>query len=834
MEEKQHFEVHAVLPQLREVLGQSSAILTAPTGSGKTTGIAPHLLDLQWLTDKKIILLEPRRLAARTAAGRMAKLLGEKTGQTVGFRVRHEQQVSSATRIEVVTEGVLTRLIQADPGLTGVGLVIFDEFHERSIHADLGLALCLELAELRDDLRLLVMSATLETSALAKMMGGVPVLQGKGRAFPVERRYLAGGGDLYRIPADCAGGIGRAWQETEGDILVFLPGAAEIHRTARLIQPDYPEAEVLPLYGELPFGQQDRAVAPGTGRRRIILATAIAETSLTIAGIEAVVDSGWSRRSRFNSSRGMNRLETVRVSRASATQRAGRAGRLRPGICYRLWAEHENLNLPDSDPPEIVVTDLAPLVLELALWGVGDPAELKWLDLPRSGSVDEGRALLQRLGAVDEKGRITDAGKWMARMPLHPRLAHMILLAEKEGLGRTACLIAALLEERDIFKGRERGVDIAPRLSLMKDLDHGRQRESAGALVDMKVCRRVVSSAERYGRQLQRKKGERIRLEELGHLLLYAFPDRLAGLRPQSRSNYLLANGRGVELPGDGPLAASPYLVVPRLNDRGRVGRIQLCCAISRTELREFHHDLIEKERELHWIRGANRIEAREEERIGRIVLSSRPWPNPPQERVVSFLLARVAELGLDCLSWSKKVRQFQARVILTASMDSEQWPDLSDEALAADLSWLAPYCGNRNSINQLKEINLGSVFLGLLSWQQQQQVDRWAPTHLTVPSGSKRPLNYEVGQLPVLSVRLQELFGLEETPALCDGRVKLLIHILSPAGRPIQVTSDLRSFWESTYKEVKKELAGRYPKHHWPDDPYKAVATARCKPRKR
>ncbi|AKH21993.1 ATP-dependent helicase HrpB [Sedimenticola thiotaurini] len=829
--------VTRLLPELCQTLAEErAAVVAAPPGSGKTTLIPLALLDQPWLAGKKIIMLEPRRLATRAAARRMAQLCGETVGDRVGYQVRFEREISPSTRIEVVTEGILTRRLQQDPELAGVGLVIFDEFHERSLHADLALALCLDVMEnLREDLRLLVMSATLDTRAVATLLGGAPVVVGEGRSFPVELRYL----DRPATDSHDAvvRGVLRAVAETAGDILVFLPGTGEIRRVnGSLEQRLPPGVELFPLYGDLSRADQDAALTAQPNRRRVVLATSIAETSLTIEGIGTVVDAGWSRRPRFDPNSGLSRLQTVRVSAASAEQRAGRAGRLGPGVCYRLWTAAEQERLVPHQPPELLEADLAPLVLELALWGVADPGELHWLDRPPAGAYAQAQALLRRLDALDDRGRITPVGRRMAGLALHPRLAHLILNA---GDQRDLALdLAGLLGERDILKrgsGVSHSIDIEERLQQLAAWRQGGTDARSTPYLDRSICRRVDRAVKQWRRSLGSIKGEGQRLS-VGGLLSLAFPDRIAQRRPGSNGRYLLASGRALQVPADDPLSQHDYLVVASLDAGKREGRAYLAAPIQIDQIRQLQGAHIEIASRVEWDSSSQAVVAQEEERLGRILLATRPIKRIDPEAAQRAMVAGIRELGLSVLPWSESLQQWRQRVMsLRVWLEDTRWPDVSDTALLDSLEeWLGPWLTGISRREQLKQLELNAILTSQLSWEQQQQLETLAPASLTMPSGSRRRLRYQEGEPPVLAVKLQELFGLQETPTVCRGSVNVMLHLLSPAQRPIQVTRDLAGFWERTYAEVRKELKGRYPKHYWPDDPHTAVPTARVRPGKK
>ena len=819
--------IQTIIPALHKALAAGSAVLAAPPGSGKTTIVPLALLDEPWLAAKKILILEPRRLAARAAAARMAALLGENVGQTVGYQIRFDRRISSATRIEVLTEGILTRRLQTDATLADVGLIIFDEFHERSLHADLALALCLDLCQLKDDLRLLVMSATLDTAPLAKLLDNAPIIVGEGRQHEVRIDYLqreARG----RIGEITARGIGRVLGEQQGDILAFLPGAGEIREVQNLLRDDPACRDLVlaPLFGDLPQKEQDRAILPDPqGRRRIILATSIAETSLTIEGVGCVVDSGWSRLPSFDPGSGLGKLNTVRVSQAAAHQRAGRAGRLGPGYCLRLWTQGEHHSLPPFHPPEIFSVDLAGLALELALWGVTDPGELRWLDPPRSGPYQQARELLQTLAALDAAGRITPTGRQLAALPLHPRLGHMLLQAQTMGQAALACDLAALLSERDLLRreGPTATADLGTRLHLLE-----RWRHQGDACISREggnpaLCRRIDQVA-RGWRRLLGSGGETRDEAAIGPLLVAAYPDRIARRRPGQRERYLLATGRGAFLAPTDMLSASEYLIVPHLDAGQREGRIFLAESLEIDDLRRHHGHLLHTSEQVYWDEGAAKVVAVRRVCLGEIVVAESVLARVDPEAVRAALLTGIRMMGIACLPWDREARQLQARVHCLRTWQPEaDWPDVRDEALEKDLAWLEPYLNGIGSAGQLRRINLVQIFHNRLDWGRRKQLERDVPVTLTVPSGSKIRIDYRIDEPPLLAVRIQEMFGLAATPTICNGKVPLLLHLLSPARRPIQVTSDLAGFWQRGYPDVKKELKGRYPKHSWPDNPLTA-----------
>ncbi|HBI16009.1 MAG TPA: ATP-dependent helicase HrpB [Desulfobulbaceae bacterium] len=837
--------VSQVLPELRQHLcAGRGAVLCAPPGSGKTT-VAPLSLRAEpWLAGRTIILVEPRRLAARLAAVYMAEQLGEEAGLTVGYQVRFDRRITAATRIEVVTEGILLRRLQQDPELAGVGLVIFDEFHERSLDGDFALALCLEVrAALRDDLRLLVMSATLDPAPVSRLLGDAPVVACGTIQYPVAVVHLpppaqAGSSRGDHLAAGVAAAVRHALREQAGDILAFLPGTGEIRQAQELLKPlaAADGLSLLPLYGELSLAEQGRAVRPDPrGRRRVILATTIAETSITIEGISAVVDCGWKRVPRFDPNSGLIRLATVRISRASAIQRQGRAGRLGPGVCYRLWSMDIEQGLQAFDRPEILEADLAGLALHLAAWGSGEADQLQWLDPPPKGALAQARTLLVRLGALDANLRITRVGRSMVALPLHPRLARMLLQGERLGCGLLACDLAALLSERDLIRGRDHSVDIGDRLHLLREF----RADGAGAVrpfdVDPGACRRIDQVSRQLRRLLTRPASRQGEECSLGALLAPSFPDRLARQRSGSGHNYKLTSGRGASLAPHDPLSASPYLVITDLDAGKGDGRVFQAAPLTRQEVFDLFANALAEEDEVVWDEKAGAVAARRLVRLDALVVEERPLPHPDPESVRTVLLAAIRQGGLEILPWNAEARAFQERVrCLALWQPGAKWPDLSDACLRDTVAeWLGPSLSGIRSREQLRSLNLTEILRGLLDWRQQQKLAQDAPTHIEVPSGSRIRVRYAVGEAPVLAVRLQEMFGLADTPTVCGGNVPVTLHLLSPARRPLQVTSDLRGFWDGSYHQVKKEMKGRYPKHHWPEDPWQALPTARSKPKK-
>lgn len=831
--------IEQVLPELCGILERrQTVLLTAEPGAGKTTRVPLALLEAGWMEGQRLLLLEPRRLAARAAAHYMAKLVGEQVGLTVGYRTRFDTKVGPTTRIEVVTEGILTRLLQHDPSLSGYGAVLFDEFHERSLQADLGLALALESQRLfRRDLRLVVMSATLDCSAVSDLLGQAPILSCRGRSYPVETRYLD---RRVSTPLEqvVALTVRRALAQDGGSILVFLPGMAEIRRVERLLLEASldPTVAIAPLHGELPQEAQDVAISPTTaGSRKVVLATSIAETSLTIEGVRVVVDAGLLRVPRFDPRTGLTRLDTIRVTQDSAEQRRGRAGRLEPGICYRLWTEADQQTLLPRRPPEILEADLTPLILEVALWGAADPGELSWLDPPPAGATAQARSLLIQLGALDRQGRVTEHGRHMAELSLHPRLAHLVLLAYERGLGDLACDVAALLSERDVLRGPRgwRNADLRFRLDALE-----RDHDPAGNVKrDRQLCQRIHRAAAALWRQLTGTSRSTARkasqLGSLGALLALAYPDRIAQRQSGGEGRYLLANGRGAQFSSPDTLATEEYLVIAALDGTGQWARIDLAAPVQLEDLESFCRPLIQTLDFVRWDERRGVVQARRQRQLGALVLSDQGLPDPDPEQVRQTLLDGIRCAGMASLPWTRELQQWRARVALLRRVygPESDWPDLSDQALSDQLdTWLGPFLDGVTRWDQVQRLDLTGPLDGLLSWEQRRRMERLAPTHLTVPTGSRVRLDYEGNELPVLAVRLQELFGCRETPRVADGRVPVVVHLLSPAGRPVQVTKDLAGFWTSSYVEVRRELRGRYPKHYWPEDPLTAAPTRRAK----
>jgi ATP-dependent helicase HrpB len=824
--------IDKLLPELRQTLVQHrNAVLQAAPGAGKTTRVPLALLDAPWLENRKIIMLEPRRLATRAAARYMASLLGERVGETVGYRVRLENTVGPATRIEVVTEGILARMLQRDPSLETVGLVIFDEFHERSLVGDLGLALCLDSqSALCEELRLLVMSATLDGDAVAQLLGDAPVLTSAGRSFPVTHQYRPLQAHFARerraFCQQIAQQVQAALREEAGSILVFLPGAGEIRQLESLLQAAQLDDTIMlaPLYGQLSARAQDAAIRPAAaGRRKVVLATAIAETSLTIEGIRVVIDAGLMRQLRFDPNTGLSQLVTVPVSQASAEQRCGRAGRLQAGVCYRLWAQHQPLLAQTT--AEILQADLTPLVLELAQWGVSDVTQLCWLDEPPAAHLSQATVLLQQLGALDAVARITRHGRDMLQFGTHPRLAHMIINGQSLGVGALACELAALLGERDpLATARGRDTDITLRIELLRNI-------SKAPVASAGLLRQIHATATQWQRQLRCASfpADQSDLSMAGVLLAFAYPDRVARRRPGGDKRFIMSNGRGARFVEAEPLAAEDMIVAAHL-DGAREARIHLAARVQSERLREFHADLLTEVTQLGWNDREQCVQARRQVRIGEVVLDDQPWNEADPQAVAQALLAGIRKQGLTALPWNAAARELQARLCFMQRMAPQSWPDVSDTMLMATLeTWLLPWITGMSRLVHLKRLDLQAALKAQIDWSQQRQLDEQAPTHLVVPSGSRVRLDYSQAT-PVLAVRLQELFGLTDTPCIAGGHVPVLLHLLSPARRPVQITQELAAFWQGSYHDVRKELKGRYPKHYWPDDPLAAQATTRTR----
>jgi ATP-dependent helicase HrpB len=864
--------IDAVLDQLAGTLSKNNAaVLVAPPGAGKTTRVPLALLDAPWLGNNKIIMLEPRRIAARASAERMAKTLGEPVGQTVGYRVRFGSKVSRATRIEVVTEGIFSRQILDDPELSGVAAILFDEFHERSLDADLGLALARDAQTgLREDLRILVMSATLDGARVAKLLGDAPVISSEGRAFAVETRYLGRKADapLERQMADA---IAMALRADPGSVLAFLPGAAEIRRTQNFLGERVHDAsiEIVPLFGALDAGVQDRAIAPAPkGQRKVVLATSIAETSLTIEGVRIVVDSGVARVPRYEPDIGLTRLETVRASRAAVDQRRGRAGRTEPGICYRLWDEPQTASLAAYTQPEILSADLSSLVLDLAQWGVTDPTTLAFLDSPPAPALKEARSLLRELGALDVDGRITAEGNSLRALALPPRLARMIVDSHRLGAGEEAAEIAAILTERGL--GGD-SVDLEYRLDQFRR-DRSQRATSARSLArrwaEQVAASEKAASSEKavmpsspsplagegrgggspgtasvgatptpdpspQGGGGKRSAPSTDEPPSTGIMLAFAFPDRVA--RNRGNGSFVLANGRGASVEQTSALARAPYIAVAELTGTAAQGRILLAAPIAQADIELRFADEIETADEISFDRSAMALRARRKRTLHAITLSEAPLALAPSAETARVLADGLIAAGIDRLPWSKPAKQWRDRVMFLrkAEGDASLWPDLTDDALAAQReTWLVPALYDKIALKDVSSGDVSDALMTLLPWELRARLEKEAPTHFEAPTGTQLAIDYEAEQGPTIAVRLQELFGLNVHPSIAKGAVPLVLELLSPAHRPVQVTRDLPGFWRGSYAAVRSDLRGRYPRHPWPEDPASAMPTRRVKPR--
>ena len=834
--------IDAVLGELGHALdADNTAVLVAPPGAGKTTRVPLALLDAPWTKGKKIIVLEPRRIAARASAERMAKTLGERAGETVGYRVRFGSKVSRATRIEVVTEGIFSRQILDDPELTGIAAVLFDEFHERSLDADMGLALARDAQSgLREDLRILVMSATIDGARIAQRLGDAPVIESEGRAFPVETCYLGRKPDVP-LERQMADAIATALRADAGSVLAFLPGAAEIRRTQNALAERIHDAsiEIVPLFGALDAGVQDRAIAPAPkGTRKVVLATSIAETSLTIEGVRIVVDSGMARVPRYEPDIGLTRLETVRASRAAVDQRRGRAGRTEPGVCYRLWDEPQTASLPAYTQPEILSADLSTLVLDLAQWGVSDPGALTFLDSPPVPALNEARSLLRELGALDADGRITDEGRSLRALALPPRLARMIVDSHRLGAGREAADIAAVLTERGL--GGD-SVDLDTRLDNFR---RDRSPRAAGAKQLAERWASQVNSGPspaspraRHPLPASRGEGRETPCVERGEglstgvMLALAFPDRVA--RNRGNGSFVLANGRGASVDQASALARVPYIAVAELTGTAANGRILLAASIAQADIEARFADQIATDDEVTFDRAAMALRARRRKRLHAITLSEAPLAVAPSPETARIFAEGLKAAGLDRLPWSKVLKQWRDRVMFLRAAEGEEWPDLSDAGLAAGIeNWLVPALSDKTALKDVSAGDLSDALMALLPWNLRARLEREAPTHFEAPTGTMLAIDYEAEQGPTIAVRLQELFGLTAHPSIAQGRVPLVLELLSPAHRTVQVTRDLPGFWRGSYAAVRADLRGRYPRHPWPEDPANAPPTRRVKPR--
>jgi ATP-dependent helicase HrpB len=834
--------IDAALPELTAALrAGNSAVLVAPPGAGKTTRVPLALIEEPWVKDRRILVLEPRRIAARAAAERMAKTLGEHVGDTVGLRVRFGSKISKRTRIEVITEGLFTRLILDDPMLDGIAAVLFDEFHERSLDADLGLALAFDAQQgLREDLRLLVMSATIDGARVAAILGEAPAIQARGRAFPVETRYF--GRDTRPIEPQMADAIARAVRAEPGSLLAFLPGAAEIRRTARALEGRLdPAIDIVALYGALAGDEQDRAIAPAPpGRRKVVLATSIAETSITIEGVRVVVDSGLARVPRYEPDVGITRLETVRVSRAAADQRRGRAGRTEPGICYRLWDEPQTASLEAFARPEILSADLSSFALDLAAWG-STPEQLTFLDSPPRPALTEARTLLTELGALDADGRITEEGHKLRQLPLPPRLARMVIDAAAEGAALAAAEIAAVIGERGL--GGD-DVDLTHRLEALHRDRSPRARDARAMAARWAEIAEEPSPLEGEGQEAGSKQNSppsriatrsdlplRGRGEQNhGVLLALAYPERIAKNRGSGTGQFILANGRGARIDVASPLAREPYLAVAEVTGSAATARILLAAPIALSDIEARFADRIVSRDELSFDPASASLRLRRQHKLGALALAEQPLPVEPNEAAAQLIAEGVSRLGAARLPWTKPLLQWRDRVLFLRAAEGDDWPDLSDAALVADTDWLIALLMGKTALADLSGDDFAAALRARLPYALQRRLDAEAPTHFTAPTGSQVPIDYEAEGGPKIAIRVQELFGLSQHPTIAGGRIPLVVELLSPAHRPVQSTRDLPGFWRGSYAAVRAEMRGRYPKHPWPEDPLTAPPTRRTK----
>lgn len=828
---------------IEEILGTLQAalsdyhnvVLSAEPGAGKTTRVPIALLDAEWMSEKKVVMLEPRRLAAQRAAAYMAQQLGEKVGETVGYRIRGDRMVGKRTRIEVVTEGILTRMLQSEPELPGVGLVIFDEFHERSIHADLALAFALDVqVHLRPELRLLVMSATLDGIAVSSILGNAPIIKSEGRTFPVTIHYLEHAVEIHRERLAVRAIVGALKKES-GDILVFLPGQKEIRRVESLLAEELAalnadgdeESQMArvsfhSLYGNASYQKQQAALAPAAkGSRKVILSTNIAETSLTIDGVQVVIDAGLAREPRFDPRRGMSALVTTAVSRASADQRCGRAGRQQPGVCYRLWTEAQQRELPRFSQPEILTTDLAPMASELALWGDPEGSGLMFLDRPPPAHLSQARTLLSNLGACSTDGKLTPHGKAMSKIPIHPRLSHMVIRGSELGLGTLACDVAALLEERDLLRSdNDTDIDLYSRWHVLRKGGRCDRFARDRAVAQSSRLRAMIGATDSAGNE-----------DKLGILLALAYPERVAKRRDEK---YQLAGGPVAILPKGSLLSRERYLAVGDVDGAGNEVRVFLASAIEEKDIMQVFSDRLKTEDEIRWDELRQKITARRVVLLGSIELSESPY-HPTAEQCRDVLLNAIRAMGIGCLNWTKAAIAFRTRSewLRKTGLTDSDWPTLSEEHLLSTMeTWLLPFIGGITKRSQLEDLDILSILKKSFSHRQMQELDRLAPAHITVPTGSTIALDYR-GERPILGVRLQEMFGEKETPCVAGGRVKVVVHLLSPALRPLAVTQDMPSFWKNAYPDVRKDMRGQYPKHHWPEDPLLAKPTRSPKRRR-
>ncbi len=816
-----------IIPDLKKGLAEhNTLILQAAPGAGKSTYLPLQLLNEPWLAGKKIILLEPRRLAAKTVASRLAFQLNEEVGETVGYKIRFENKISKSTRLEILTEGILTRMLQEDGALENIGLVIFDEFHERSLHADLALALTREIQTiLRPDLRILIMSATIDGEKLSSVLNNAPIITSKGRQHPIKFNY-EGADEKIPLHLQMARVIKKAMNENSGDILAFFPGAGEIARTAEILEREKINAKIFPLFGDMPIHLQQEAILPAkNGERKIVLATSLAETSLTIEGVNIVVDCGFSRVPKFDTRSGLTRLETIRVTKDSADQRAGRAGRLGPGICYRLWTEGFNHHLVPHRSAEILDADLAPLVLELSNWGTEEINSLTWLSPPPAGTVMQAKELLEQLGAL-EKNKISIRGKEMLHLPTHPRIAHLLIEGRKSKQHSLACDIAALLEERDPLP-KEAGADLVLRIEVLRKF---RRKEFVNA--DKKRLERIERIAQQWrkliGAEIENSNPNH---EEVGKLIAAAYPERIGKMETQGR--FRLANGRMAKLEDGDSLINEKWLAISNLDGgTSKDGKIYIAAPLNPKDISY----LASEKKTIEWDDKKGELIAKIEKRVGEIILESKAIKNISDEEKIEILIDAVRKNGMELLDWKEEVTDWLARIECAKKWnESGNWPTVNREYLLSNaMEWLAPYLSQVKRKEDFKKLDLLTILSSTLSYEQQHRLEKLVPEKIIVPSGSFIRIQYNAdGNFPVLAVRLQELFGMLETPTVCDGKIKLMMHLLSPAYRPVQVTQDLMSFWQNTYPEVRKELRMRYPRHSWPEDPFTAIAIRGAKKRK-
>ena len=816
-----------IIPDLKKGLAEhNTLILQAAPGAGKSTYLPLQLLNEPWLAGKKIILLEPRRLAAKTVASRLAFQLNEEVGETVGYKIRFENKISKSTRLEILTEGILTRMLQEDGALENIGLVIFDEFHERSLHADLALALTREIQTiLRPDLRILIMSATIDGEKLSSVLNNAPIITSKGRQHPIKFNY-EGADEKIPLHLQMARVIKKAMNENSGDILAFFPGAGEIARTAEILEREKINAKIFPLFGDMPIHLQQEAILPAkNGERKIVLATSLAETSLTIEGVNIVVDCGFSRVPKFDTRSGLTRLETIRVTKDSADQRAGRAGRLGPGICYRLWTEGFNHHLVPHRSAEILDADLASLVLELSNWGTEKINSLTWLSNPPAGTVMQAKELLEQLGAL-EKNKISIRGKEMLRLPTHPRIAHLLIEGRKSKQRSLACDIAALLEERDPLP-KEAGADLVLRIEVLRKF---RRKEFVNA--DKKRLERIERIAQQWRKLIGTEvENSNPNHEEVGKLIAAAYPERIGKMETQGR--FRLANGRMAKLEDGDSLINEKWLAISNLDGgTSKDGKIYIAAPLNPKDISY----LASEKKTIEWDDKKGELIAKIEKRVGEIILESKAIKNISDEEKIEILIDAVRKNGMELLDWKEEVTDWLARIECAKKWnESGNWPTVNREYLLSNaMEWLAPYLSQVKRKEDFKKLDLLTILSSTLSYEQQHRLEKLVPEKIIVPSGSFIRIQYNAdGNFPVLAVRLQELFGMLETPTVCDGKIKLMMHLLSPAYRPVQVTQDLMSFWQNTYPEVRKELRMRYPRHSWPEDPFTAIAIRGAKKRK-